>query len=204
MIAALVDLLGNFYANNDLANVEVIARAMHAAVPNDLVSLQFLGLVYYRKGRINEAVSIFDKVIRRRDPSAHPGVSDGNAGLADGDLPAAVCYREATRRSHHLAKAWYDLGAVLLRLQKSDLAISAFRSSLSAHPAATQALVSPDGVTLADEDLAVARNGFSALVDLQPASNEALIGLGRAYKKRRDFAAARECFGWVRRDRKTR
>lgn len=204
MIAALVDLLGKFYANNDLANVEVIARTMHAAVPNDLVSLQFLGLVYYRKGRVKEAVSIFDTVNRRPGPSSTTGSSDGNAGLADRDLSAAVCYREATRRNRNLAMAWHDLGAVLLRLHKSDLAISAFSSSLSAHPRATQALVSPDDVDPRDTDLAAARNDFSALRELQPESSEALIGLGRAYRKRRDFAAARKCFDWVRGFRRNR
>ncbi len=43
MITALADLPGKFYVNNDLANIQVIARTMHAAVPNDLVSLRFLG-----------------------------------------------------------------------------------------------------------------------------------------------------------------
>lgn len=204
MIAALVDLLGKFYANNDLANVEVIARTMHAAVPNDLVSLQFLGLVYYRNGRVNDAVSVFDNVIDRQSASATSESGKGEAGIADSDLSAAVCYREATRRNRNLANAWHDLGAVLLRLHQSDLAISAFRSSLSAHPKATQALVSPGDADPGDTDLAVARDGFSALLELQPDSNEALIGLGGVYRKRRDFAAARECFGWVRRFRKNR
>ena len=66
MIGTLVDLLGNFYVDNDLTHFETIARTLHASVPEDLVSLQFLGLAFYRTGRIDEAVSIFDKVVRRR------------------------------------------------------------------------------------------------------------------------------------------
>lgn len=202
MISALVDLLAKYYVNNDLSNVEAIARTLQAAVPNDLVSLQFLGLVYYQKGRVKEAVSIFDKVVRRPNPAVPAEAGDAGAGLAGSDLSATVCYREATRTDRNLAKAWHDLGAVLLRLRKSELAISAFRSSLSAHPEATQALVASDNAVAGNPDLTVARNGFSALLELQPASNDALIGLGRTYRRRRDFAAARTCFGWVRKFRR--
>ena len=123
MISTLVDLLGSFYANNDLANVETIARSLHAAIPGDQVSLQFLGLVYYRMGRVKEAVRVFDKVACRHAPSVA-------ATSAQGDSAVEVCYREATRRNPSLAKAWYDLGNALLALRKFELAIPAFRSSL--------------------------------------------------------------------------
>ena len=67
MISTLVEMLGRFYANNDLANVEVLARNIHAAVPCDQVSLLFLGLAYYKTGRSNEALNTFDKVSATRE-----------------------------------------------------------------------------------------------------------------------------------------
>ena len=46
MIRTLVDLLGTFYASNDLSNFEFIARSIYSSVPGETVSLQFLGLAY--------------------------------------------------------------------------------------------------------------------------------------------------------------
>lgn len=44
MTLALIDLLAIFYQNGNLERMEVIARSMLAAVPNDMVALQFLAL----------------------------------------------------------------------------------------------------------------------------------------------------------------
>ena len=153
MISTLVDLLGNFYLNNDLTHFETIARTLHASIPDDLVSLQFLGLACYRTGRVDEAVSIFDKVLRRRTTlaSADPKVATNE--IAGDETCAAICYREATKRNPWLAKAWYDLGAILLKLKKSELAIPAFRSFLAAQPASNQALLALNQVGLSPDTL---------------------------------------------------
>lgn len=139
MISTLVDLLGNFYASNDFTHFETIARTIQASVPNDLVSLQFLGLAYYQTGRINEAVSVFDRVVRRKKPLAGAVDAPVVAELSEDDNCAEICYREATRHGSQLAKAWYDLGTVLLKLKKFDLAIPAFRNYLAARPARVRA-----------------------------------------------------------------
>lgn len=144
MISTLVELLGNFYANNDFSHFETIARTIHAAVPDDPVSLQFLGLVFYRTGRVSEAISVFDQV--QGQGVAFAGmpakVSADKVDEAAGRPCAAVCYQEATKRNPFLAKVWYDLGAVLMQLKKSELAIPAFRSYIAAQP-------SPSHVALA-------------------------------------------------------
>ena len=160
MISTLVEMLGNFYANNDLANVETLARSIHSAVPGDQVSLLFLGLAYYKTGRASAALDTFDKVHATKTPSL---LKHEESSLPQADSAAVVCYEEATRRSPLLARLWCDLGAALLELRKFDLAIPAFRSSLKAQP-----------------------------------NDEAYRGLGKIYRLRRNFAAARECFGWVR------
>lgn len=59
MINALFDLLGAFYQSGDLAQAEWIARSILRAIPDDSVSLQFLGLVYYRTRRRAQALRFF-------------------------------------------------------------------------------------------------------------------------------------------------
>jgi hypothetical protein len=51
MINALFDLLGMFYQSGDFVQAEWMARSVLLAIPDDIVSLQLLGLVYYRTER---------------------------------------------------------------------------------------------------------------------------------------------------------
>ena len=195
MIAALVDLLGIFYANNDLSNFEVIARSLQAAIPNDLVSLQFLGLVYYRTGRVDEAVSVFERVVRRCGCRA---AAPADADISDNERSSTVCLRESTRPNPLLAKAWHDLGAVLLQLRRFELAIPALRNSLSAEPDSTPAMLALGRAGLGAADLDLAHTCFSIVLEKRPESGEARIGLGLVYRKRRRFAAAWAYFDRVR------
>jgi len=192
MIRTLVDLLGNFYASNDFTNFEAIARSIQSTIPNDPVSLQFLGLVYYRTGRIKDAVHVFDKLVRWRKASS-VAQTKTPPDLPQGDYAATECYQAATQRSSKLAQAWYDLGTALLDLRKFKQAIPAFRSALIAQPESTQAMMAIGRTALQVGDLAAAEEGFSRLRELQPNNDEAYLGLGQIYRKRRDFATARAC-----------
>ena len=59
MIDALFDLLGVFYQSGSLEQAEWIARSIMQAIPDDIVSLQFLGLLYYRTQRHHEACLLY-------------------------------------------------------------------------------------------------------------------------------------------------
>ena len=193
MISTLIDLLGSFYARNDLINFEAIARSIHASIPNDQVSLQFLGLVYYRTGRIKDAVHVFEKLVRRRRPFSEDERKMVKSDLPQGDYAAAACYQAATRRSSKLARAWYDLGTTLLALRRFKQAIPAFRSALVTQPEFTEAMLAISRTSLRVGDLTAAEEGFSRLRELQPNNGEVYLGLGQVYRKRRDFATARAC-----------
>jgi len=114
MISTLVNLLGGFYESSDFAKVEAIAHSINKAVPGDEVSLKFLGLVYYRTGRTNDAMRLFNRVHRRT--SARP------EKIESGTSAVAAVAREASRRVPYLAQAWCDLGRALMA-QKADKAI---------------------------------------------------------------------------------
>ncbi|MBK7952719.1 MAG: hypothetical protein IPK02_01445 [Candidatus Accumulibacter sp.] len=59
MINALFDLLGMFYQSGDFVQAEWMARSVLLAIPDDIVSLQLLGLVYYRTERRSKALQAF-------------------------------------------------------------------------------------------------------------------------------------------------
>jgi tetratricopeptide (TPR) repeat protein len=138
MIDALFDLFGTFYQRGDLRRAESIARSIMQAIPDDVVSLQLLGLVYCRTGRRREAVQAFDAA----DSRAH---ENGAAVGVDRSLQAsAQCLRAASSQGSALAGAWYDIGLALLRLGRYRQAMSALQAAVSARPdflAAQQAIV---------------------------------------------------------------
>ena len=134
MISTLLDLLGNYYVSKDLASFEAVARSIHAAIPGDTISLQFLGLAYYRTGRIKDAKRIFDALIKRPMAVLEKCRSKAVVATIADDSAVTECYREATRKRPVLSQAWYDLGIVLLEIGRKEQAIAALRSALRANP----------------------------------------------------------------------
>lgn len=110
MISTLINLLGSFYERKEFTKAETIAHNIHTAIPRDQVSLKFLGLVYYRTGRIDEAIRLFDQLEHAPDAA----LEKQTAPL---DSAAVACAREATLRVPYLAQAWRDLGKALAMLR---------------------------------------------------------------------------------------
>ena len=199
MIGTLVDLLGSFYASNDLINFEAMARSLHAAIPGDQMSLQFLGLVYYRTGRIKDAKSLFDKLRLRRAASNDIDDIAASGEPAIPDDPATLaCYQEATRQRPYLARAWYDLGSILMELGRFEQAVAVFRNSLKADPANAKVLLAMGQAGLRANDLVAAHDGFSGLRRMQTDNPAAYRGLGLIFRKQHKYSTARAFFSCVR------
>ena len=63
MISAMVDLLAGCYQAGNLDQMEAIARSLLAAIPEDTVALQFLGLALYLGGRLDDARQVFLRAV---------------------------------------------------------------------------------------------------------------------------------------------
>lgn len=138
-----------------------LPAASWRAIPDDVVSLQFLGLVYYRTGRREEAIEAFNTAACRgldRDSHLH----------VDSRLRAsAQCLRAARLPGSAVAAAWYDLGVVLFRLRRYQQAISAFQSALAGRPDFRAA------------QRAIARVSASSWRQRSPVANRKLTAAGR-------------------------
>jgi tetratricopeptide (TPR) repeat protein len=128
MIDALFDLLGTFYQSGELAQAEWIARSILQAIPDDIVSLQLLGLLYYRTARRSEAMQAFNAA--DVDTSAAPAAAAGPPDLR----ASAQCLRAASGHGSALAGAWYDLGLLFFRLGRYGQALAALQAALAARP----------------------------------------------------------------------
>lgn len=128
MIDALFDLFGTFHQRGDLVQAEAIASIIRQAIPDDCVSLQFLGLTWYRTGRREEAIEAF-----KAAAACHH--DRGRSTHIDRRLHAATqCQRAARGNGAALPGVWYDLGLVLFRLRCYQQAIDAFQAALSGRP----------------------------------------------------------------------
>ena len=127
MIDALFDLLGTFYQSGDLLQAEWIARSILQAIPDDIVSLQLLGLVYYRTQRRDQALQAFH--------AADAAATGAMPARVDRSLQASArCLQAASGHGATLAGAWYELGLILFRLRRYPQAIRALRAALAARP----------------------------------------------------------------------
>ncbi|HMX16347.1 MAG TPA: hypothetical protein PKD29_05800 [Rhodocyclaceae bacterium] len=128
MISAMVDLLAGCYQAGNLDQMEAIARSLLAAIPEDTVALQFLGLALYLGGRLDDARLVFLRAVA--PPRGQP--------------PATTCeqareasLRLATRPGSGLAGAWVRIAGILrdygLREAARRARRAAVASSLDRH-----------------------------------------------------------------------
>jgi len=129
LIPALIDYLALFAQTGNMSQVEVIARAMLASIPEDLVALQFLGLALYQMGRVDDAYRTFNRAARL----APSGDMDG---FPVEGTASAVSYREATRANSGLAESWYRIARTLKSFGFHRLADRAFKAGQSSGPRA--------------------------------------------------------------------
>ncbi len=126
MISALVDYLARFYQDGNLTQVEAITRSMLAAVPDDRVALQFLGLTLFQQGYLDDAQKTFERVAADQD---HEAAWDARRVCE----PAHVAsFRAATRMHSGLAEGWYQIALALNSFGFQKPASRAFQAALAA------------------------------------------------------------------------
>ncbi len=126
MITALIDLLGTYYQAGNLNQMEVIARSILAAIPEDAVALQFLGLALYQMGRIEAARQVFSRYCAKTDE-----LPPDNR-VTSGELASETILREARAPASRLGHAWEHVAYAMRSLGFQNAATQAFETSLAA------------------------------------------------------------------------
>lgn len=103
----------------------MIARRLLAAIPDDLVALQVLGLTLHRRGRHDSAL----RFLRRAEASPGPASPPSTAAL---EPARTVSWREATRPGSALAEAWRQIADLQARHGHFGRAADAQRAALRA------------------------------------------------------------------------
>ncbi|MGB7294282.1 MAG: tetratricopeptide repeat protein [Candidatus Aminicenantales bacterium] len=134
-------LAGLYLMKNQLEAAAGKCIELLEANPDSLETINLLGSIYNRQGRIDQAISSF-----RRASELNPALPElhFNLGLAyskKGDAESAVIeYQRAVQLNSGLAIAQANLGCQYLILGQSDHAIAACRAALRACPDLAEAL----------------------------------------------------------------
>ena len=100
MIGALTELLGYFYQVGHFTQLEAVARTILTTIPDDTVSLHFLGLAYLRTGRASAAARLFRKERGKiQDGQRMTAVSPAQ----EAQTAADDCYRATTELNPRFA-----------------------------------------------------------------------------------------------------
>ena len=133
MLTALIDLMGAYHHAGNLSQMAVIARSILAAIPDDVVALQFLGLALYQMGRIEAARRVFSRVCAIRARGQESDLE------TTGEMAGATIYREARAPASGLSDAWQQVAQAMSRLGFRGAANQAYEMSLAAKGLVLQA-----------------------------------------------------------------
>jgi tetratricopeptide (TPR) repeat protein len=183
--AALIGFVGltrlqlGYWRNSEILFRHALAVTEQGTETNGLVRLN-LGMVFQQQGRLSEAISQYQTVLRLKpgDARAHYdlGVALGKAAQTDAAISQ---YEEALRLDPGFAEARVNLGLALVQLGRVDAAISEYQAVLR---------LQPDNVKAHNNlGIALARKGqwdaailqFQAVLNLQPENAEAQNNLAR-------------------------
>jgi predicted Zn-dependent protease len=134
MITALIDLMGTFYQAGNPGQMEVLARSILAAIPDDIVALQFLGLALYQMGRIESAKQAFAKAC-----ALTPKRRRGDRLVTTGEMATTTLHREARAPASGLSDAWQHIALASRSLGFRGAATRAYEASLAAKGLVLQA-----------------------------------------------------------------
>jgi hypothetical protein len=132
MITALVDYLAMFCQAGNVEQMEMIARSMLAAIPGDLVALQFLGLALYQRGHVDDAYRTFKQVA---DDLEQQEEWDGQSVC---EPASVVTLRVATQAHSGLSEGWNRIALILNKFGLHKSADRALEAALASRGLRTE------------------------------------------------------------------
>ncbi len=185
MVGALTELLGYFYQVGHFTQLEAVARTILTTIPDDTVSLHFLGLAYLRTGRAGAAARLFHKKARET-PERKPTAM---ATSQDAQTAADACYRATTELNPGFADTWYGMAMELDELGLQEQAVSVLHNAVIARPGFPEALSALARIGLQSGDSSAAYRGLCGLLENDPGNIEAQRSLQQLNRQRPELIA---------------
>ncbi|MEO6568100.1 MAG: tetratricopeptide repeat protein [Opitutaceae bacterium] len=183
------------HRNNIYQNDQVLWEDTVAKRPNNARAQNNLGLVYYQRGRIDDAIGRYRESVRLDAGSAQAHYNLGLALMSAGQLSDAVeAFRTAVRIIPYYFNAHLNWAVVLMKLGRAEEALTHFADAVRTDPAPAEAHLR-FGAALAELGRwSEAIGHYEAASRLKPESAEAHNNWGVALYQLAQIPAAIEHF----------
>lgn len=153
-----------------------------------------LGCALLKQGRTEQAVAQLETAARG-SPDSQIETMLGIALRQAGQLPEALArLRRATKRRPPYAPAWYQLGTLLVAMDRDEAAIEAFRGGLEIAPMMPELWIQLGYALLWRKHCEKAKVAFARALEIAPSSAEALVGIGKTHRDIAEVEPAAEYF----------
>lgn len=175
-------------------DAERIVGEVLKETPQHHRALYLLGCALLMQGRGEQAIAPLETAARgRHDPEIETML--GTALRQAGRLDAARSQlTRAAKRRPPYALAFYELGCLLVAMDRDDEAIDAFRRGLDIAPMMPQLSIQLGYALLWRKRCMEAKAAFAQALDIAPRSAEALVGMGKAHRDIGESEPATEYF----------
>ena len=179
-INALVEL----YHSGQLIKTEQACRELLQTYPQSLVVFNVLGVVLCGRGKLQEAVTSYDKAIRIKPDFAEAYTNRGNALKELGQLGEALRnYDKAIQINPDYAEAFSNRGATLKDLGQLEGAVASYDKAIQINPDYAEAY-NNRGIALEQlGQLDEALQSYNKVIQLKPNSADAYTNRGSTLSK---------------------
>ena len=176
----LNELLGH-YQNNNPNKARALATQLSQAFSHHPFAWKVLGAIALREGRIDEALSLNQKVVELSpsDAAAHNNLGNAQKASDKEDL-AVMSYRRAIELNAQLPEAHYNLGSAFEKREKLHEAVLCYETATILNPDYFAAFSKLGNALLSAGRYEEAIAAITQAIKLQPTSERAHIQLGNA------------------------
>jgi len=183
------------YSSKKYTEAKKIYSEIIAVKPSHPTALHFLGLLAYRKGQVEVAVSLIEKAIFYKENYAEAYYNLGNIFRWKGKIDKAiVSYARAIRIKSNYASSYFAIAALFAQQGKIKEAIGGYQRVLSLKPKNAEAHNYLGLAYLALEKFQSAVVSFKNAVTIKSNYTEALMNLALTHKKMGDLESAIEIY----------
>ena len=175
--------LVNLYQSGQLLHAEQVGRELLQTYPQSLVVINVLGAALQGQGKLQEAVTSYEKAIQLKPDYAEAYCNRGVALQELGKLDEAVASNsKAIQLKPEYAEAYFNRGNALHELDRLDEAVASYEKAIQLRPDYAKAYYNR-GVTLKDlGQLQEAVTSYEKAILLRPDYAEAYSNRGNALK----------------------
>jgi len=179
-----INTLLHLFHSGQVIKAEQVCRELLKSYPQSLIAINILGITLQRQGKLQEAVSSYDKAILLKPDYADAYSNRGLALQALGELDKAVAsYDRAIRLMPDHAASYSNRGLALHELGQWDEAVASYDKAIQFKPDYAEAYsnraLALQQLGLLDDAIA----NYDKAIELNPAYAEAYSNLGFVQKE---------------------